>query len=158
MRPQHRRDLAVGALVGRSSFPSPASQDLPVGKKSGGAVPSNAAPRQERPVRHAASREEKALLPDFLGDLDDQSQLGDLFVPKGKKVVLGLITSKRPDMESKDLIRRRLEEASKFVPLDQICLSPQCGFSSTVDGNSLTWDEQVAKLRLVVEVAQEVWK
>ena len=80
------------------------------------------------------------------------------FVPKGKKVVLGLITSKRPDMESKDLIRRRLEEASKFVPLDQICLSPQCGFSSTVDGNSLTWDEQVAKLRLVVEVAQEVWK
>ena len=72
--------------------------------------------------------------------------------------MLGLITSKRPDMESKDLIRRRLEEASKFVPLDQICLSPQCGFSSTVDGNSLTWDEQVAKLRLVVEVAQEVWK
>ena len=80
------------------------------------------------------------------------------FVPKGKKVVLGLITSKRPDMESKDLIKRRLEEASKFVPLDQICLSPQCGFSSTVDGNSLTWDEQVAKLSLVVEVASEVWK
>jgi 5-methyltetrahydropteroyltriglutamate--homocysteine methyltransferase len=79
------------------------------------------------------------------------------FVPKGKKVVLGLITSKRPELESKDAIKRRLEEASKYVPLEQICLSPQCGFSSTVDGNSLTWEEQTAKLRLVVETAREVW-
>ncbi|MEI9963620.1 MAG: hypothetical protein WDM92_01840 [Caulobacteraceae bacterium] len=79
------------------------------------------------------------------------------YVPKGKKVVLGLVTSKRPDLESKDLIKRRLEEASRFVPLDQICLSPQCGFSSTVDGNALTWAEQEAKLRLVVEIAEEVW-
>ncbi len=78
-------------------------------------------------------------------------------MPKGKKVVLGLVTSKRPDLESKDLIKRRLEEASRFVPLDQICLSPQCGFSSTVDGNALTWAEQEAKLRLVVEIAEEVW-
>jgi len=79
------------------------------------------------------------------------------FVPKGKKVVLGLITSKRPEMETKDFVKRRLEEASKFVPLGQICLSPQCGFSSTVDGNALTWDQQEAKLRLVVETAKEVW-
>ena len=79
------------------------------------------------------------------------------FVPKGKKVVLGLVTSKRPDLEDKDALKRRLEEASKFVPLDQICLSPQCGFSSTVDGNALTWDQQEAKLRLVVETAREIW-
>ena len=79
------------------------------------------------------------------------------FVPKGKKVVLGLVTSKRPQMEDKDALKRRLEEASKYVPLDQICLSPQCGFSSTVDGNALTWDQQEAKLRLVVETAKEVW-
>ena len=79
------------------------------------------------------------------------------FVPKGKRVVLGLITSKRPEMETKDDIKRRLDEASKFVPLDQICLSAQCGFSSTVEGNALTWDQQEAKLRLVVEVAREVW-
>jgi 5-methyltetrahydropteroyltriglutamate--homocysteine methyltransferase len=79
------------------------------------------------------------------------------FVPKGKKVVLGLVTSKRPELEAKDAIKRRLEEASKHVPLEQICLSPQCGFSSTVDGNALTWEEQEAKLRLVVETAKEVW-
>jgi 5-methyltetrahydropteroyltriglutamate--homocysteine methyltransferase len=79
------------------------------------------------------------------------------FVPKGKKVVLGLVTSKRPQLEAKDAIKRRLEEASKYVPLEQVCLSPQCGFSSTVDGNALTWAEQEAKLRLVVETAKEVW-
>ena len=79
------------------------------------------------------------------------------FVPKGKTVVLGLITSKRPELEDKDKIKRRLDEASKFVPLDQICLSPQCGFSSTVDGNALTWEQQQAKLELVVETAKEVW-
>lgn len=79
------------------------------------------------------------------------------FVPKGKRVVLGLITSKRPELESKDEIKRRLDQAARHVPLDQICLSPQCGFSSTVDGNALSWDQQVAKLRLVVETAREVW-
>jgi methionine synthase II (cobalamin-independent) len=79
------------------------------------------------------------------------------FVPKGKQVVLGLVTTKRGELESKDTLKRRIEEASKFVPLDQLCLSPQCGFSSTVDGNSLTYDEQVAKLALIVETAAEVW-
>jgi 5-methyltetrahydropteroyltriglutamate--homocysteine methyltransferase len=79
------------------------------------------------------------------------------FVPKGKQVVLGLVTTKSGALESKDELKRRIEEASRFVPLEQLCLSPQCGFSSTVDGNALTYEEQVAKLRLVVETAQEIW-
>jgi 5-methyltetrahydropteroyltriglutamate--homocysteine methyltransferase len=79
------------------------------------------------------------------------------FVPKGKTVVLGIVTSKRSELERKDALKRRLDEAAKFVPLDQICLSPQCGFSSTVDGNALSEEQEVAKLRLVVETAQEVW-
>ena len=79
------------------------------------------------------------------------------FVPKGKYVVLGLVTSKKGELEAKDDIKRRIEEASKFVDIDQLCLSPQCGFSSTLDGNSLSRDEQIAKLRLVAETAEEVW-
>ena len=79
------------------------------------------------------------------------------FVPEGKMIVLGLITTKNGTLESKDDIKRRIDEASQFVALDQLCLSPQCGFSSTVEGNSLTFDEEVAKLRLVQEVAEEVW-
>jgi 5-methyltetrahydropteroyltriglutamate--homocysteine methyltransferase len=79
------------------------------------------------------------------------------FVPPGKQVVLGLITTKRGALESKDDIKRRIDEAAKYVPLEQLCLSPQCGFSSTVDGNVLSYDEQVAKLALIVEIAAEVW-
>jgi 5-methyltetrahydropteroyltriglutamate--homocysteine methyltransferase len=80
------------------------------------------------------------------------------FLPRGnKRVVLGLVTSKRPALESKDELKRRIDEAAKYVPLDQLCLSPQCGFSSTVDGNALTIEEEKAKLRLVVETACEVW-
>jgi 5-methyltetrahydropteroyltriglutamate--homocysteine methyltransferase len=79
------------------------------------------------------------------------------FVPEGKMVVLGLVTTKRGELESKDQLKRRIDEASRFVPLEQLCLSPQCGFSSTVEGNNLTFDEEVAKLRLVVETAAEVW-
>ena len=80
------------------------------------------------------------------------------FLPKGdKQVVLGLVTTKRGTLESKDDLKRRIEEASRHAPLEQLCLSPQCGFSSTVDGNALSYDEQVAKLALVVEVADEVW-
>ena len=71
--------------------------------------------------------------------------------------MLGLVTSKRAALESKDQLKRRIDEAAKYVPLEQLCLSPQCGFSSTVDGNALTRDEQIAKLRLVVETAREVW-
>jgi 5-methyltetrahydropteroyltriglutamate--homocysteine methyltransferase len=79
------------------------------------------------------------------------------FVPPGKMVVLGLVTTKRPELESKDDLKRRIDEAAKYVPLDQICLSGQCGFSSTSEGNALTYDQQVAKLRLIVETAQEIW-
>jgi 5-methyltetrahydropteroyltriglutamate--homocysteine methyltransferase len=79
------------------------------------------------------------------------------FVPKGKLVVLGLVTSKSGDLEAKDDLKRRIEEASRYVDVDQLCISPQCGFSSTVDGNALTLEQQEAKLRLVVETAEEVW-
>ncbi len=79
------------------------------------------------------------------------------FVPKGKLVVLGLVTTKRGELENPDALKRRIDEAAKFVPLEQLCLSPQCGFSSTVEGNVLTADEQRAKLALIVRVAAEVW-
>jgi 5-methyltetrahydropteroyltriglutamate--homocysteine methyltransferase len=79
------------------------------------------------------------------------------FVPKGKVVVLGLVTTKRGELESKDALKRRIEEASQYVDIDQLCLSPQCGFSSTEEGNAVTHADQEAKLRLVVETAQEVW-
>jgi 5-methyltetrahydropteroyltriglutamate--homocysteine methyltransferase len=79
------------------------------------------------------------------------------FVPPGKRVVLGLVTTKRPQLESKDELKRRVEEASRFVPIEQLALSPQCGFSSTVEGNALSSDDQIAKLALVVETAQEIW-
>ena len=80
------------------------------------------------------------------------------FVPRGKKrVVLGLVTSKRPALESKDELKRRIDEAAKYVPLEQLCLSPQCGFASTVDGNAVTIEDEQAKLRLVLETAREVW-
>ena len=72
-------------------------------------------------------------------------------------MVLGLVSSKTGVLEDEDALKRRIDQAAKFVPLDQLCLSPQCGFSSTVDGNALTLDEQIAKLRLVVETAREVW-
>ena len=72
-------------------------------------------------------------------------------------VVLGLVTTKRGELESKDELKRRIEEASQFVDVDQLCLSPQCGFSSTAEGNNLTYDQEVAKLERIVEVAGEVW-
>jgi 5-methyltetrahydropteroyltriglutamate--homocysteine methyltransferase len=79
------------------------------------------------------------------------------FVPKGKQVVLGLVTTKRPDLEERDLLKRRIDEAAQYVDIDQLCLSPQCGFSSTEEGNRLTIDEERAKLELIVDVAREVW-
>jgi 5-methyltetrahydropteroyltriglutamate--homocysteine methyltransferase len=71
--------------------------------------------------------------------------------------VLGLVTTKRGELESKDELKRRIEQASQFVDVDQLCLSPQCGFSSTVEGNVVTYEQEVEKLRLVVETAREVW-
>jgi methionine synthase II (cobalamin-independent) len=79
------------------------------------------------------------------------------FVPPGKMVVLGLVTTKRPELESADELKRRIEAAARYVPLDQLGLSGQCGFSSTVEGNALTREEQLAKLRLIVEVARDIW-
>jgi 5-methyltetrahydropteroyltriglutamate--homocysteine methyltransferase len=76
---------------------------------------------------------------------------------KGKIVVLGLVTTKFGQLESKDALKRRIDEAAKYAPLDQLCLSPQCGFSSTVHGNNIAVEDQRNKLRLVVETAQEVW-
>jgi 5-methyltetrahydropteroyltriglutamate--homocysteine methyltransferase len=78
-------------------------------------------------------------------------------VPKDKTVVLGLVTSKSGTLESKDELKRRIDQAAKFIPLEQLCLSPQCGFASTEEGNTLAEDEQWAKLRMIVEVAKEVW-
>ena len=96
----------------------------------------------------------------FFLEYDDERS-GDFaplrFLPKGKIAVLGLVSSKARALESKDAIKRRLEAAAKYAPLDQLCLSPQCGFSSTLDGNDLTEAEQFAKLRLISEVAREVW-
>ncbi len=91
----------------------------------------------------------------------DDERSGDFrplrFLPKDKIVVLGLVTTKFGEMESKDALKRRIDEAAKYAPLDQLCLSPQCGFSSTVHGNNIAVEAQRAKLRLVVETAQDVW-
>jgi 5-methyltetrahydropteroyltriglutamate--homocysteine methyltransferase len=96
----------------------------------------------------------------FFAEFDDERSGGFAplrFVPKGRRVVLGLVTTKVGDLESKDELKRRVEEAARHVPVEQLCLSPQCGFASTLEGNDLTPQEQEAKLRLVVETAEEIW-
>ena len=91
----------------------------------------------------------------------DDARSGDFaplrHVPKGKVVVLGLVSTKLDRMETKDELRRRIDEAATFMPLDQMCLSPQCGFSSTVHGNEIAVATQAAKIRLCVETARDVW-
>jgi 5-methyltetrahydropteroyltriglutamate--homocysteine methyltransferase len=91
----------------------------------------------------------------------DDARSGDFaplaHVPKGKTVVLGLVSTKVGQLESKDDLKRRVDAAAKLVPLDQLCLSPQCGFSSTVHGNDIAFESQTAKLKLVVETAREIW-
>jgi 5-methyltetrahydropteroyltriglutamate--homocysteine methyltransferase len=91
----------------------------------------------------------------------DDARSGDFaplrFVPKGKTVVLGLVTTKLDQLESRDALKRKIDEAAHLIPLDQLCLSPQCGFSSTVHGNQIAREAQAAKLRLVVETSREVW-
>jgi 5-methyltetrahydropteroyltriglutamate--homocysteine methyltransferase len=79
------------------------------------------------------------------------------YIPKGKRVVLGLVSSKVPQLESKGTLKRRIEAASKYVPMENLCVSPQCGFSSTYHGNNLTVEQQVAKLKLCIDTAHEVW-
>ena len=79
------------------------------------------------------------------------------FLPKGKIAVLGLVTTKSPQLETKDELKRRIEEASRYAPIEQLALSPQCGFSSGIGGNAMTVEDEIAKLKLVVETAREVW-
>ena len=79
------------------------------------------------------------------------------YLPKGKTVVLGLVTSKTGTLEKKDDIKRRIDEATKYAPIEQLCLSPQCGFASTEEGNVLGEEQQWAKLAMIVEIAREVW-
>jgi 5-methyltetrahydropteroyltriglutamate--homocysteine methyltransferase len=118
----------------------------------------HAAAGNYEPVAEALLSEMK--LDAFFLEYDDDRS-GDFrplrYLSKGKVVVLGLVTTKFGEMESKDALKRRIDEAAKYAPLDQLCLSPQCGFSSTVHGNNIAVEAQRAKLRLVVETAQEVW-
>jgi 5-methyltetrahydropteroyltriglutamate--homocysteine methyltransferase len=110
------------------------------------------------PVAEALLQEMK--LDAYFLEYDDQRS-GDFrplrFVPKDKIVVLGLVTTKLGQLEDKDMLKRRIDEAAKYVPMEQLCLSPQCGFSSTVHGNDIAVEAQRAKLKLVVEVAREMW-
>ncbi len=96
----------------------------------------------------------------FFLEFDDERSGGFeplRYIPKGKKVVLGLVSSKLPQLESKDSLKRRIEQASKYVPMENLCLSPQCGFSSTHHGNNLTVEQEKAKLKLCIDTASEVW-
>ncbi|SDP41829.1 5-methyltetrahydropteroyltriglutamate--homocysteine methyltransferase [Actinopolyspora xinjiangensis] len=96
----------------------------------------------------------------FFLEFDDERSGGFAplrFVPEDKVVVLGLVTTKRGELESKDELKRRIEEATRYIDIDQLCLSPQCGFASTEEGNALDHEQQVAKLRLIAETAEEVW-
>ncbi|MBV9170857.1 MAG: methionine synthase, partial [Chloroflexi bacterium] len=79
------------------------------------------------------------------------------FVPRGKTVVLGLISTKTPQLEPQDQLLRRIEEASKYVPMDDLALSPQCGFASVLQGNAISWDDQRRKLELLVDTARKAW-
>jgi 5-methyltetrahydropteroyltriglutamate--homocysteine methyltransferase len=96
----------------------------------------------------------------FFLEYDDERSGGFAplrFMPKGKVAVLGLVTTKAGKLETKDEIKRRIDEAAKFLPLEQLALSPQCGFSSTIEGNKLTVEQEIAKLKLVIDVARDVW-
>jgi 5-methyltetrahydropteroyltriglutamate--homocysteine methyltransferase len=136
----------------------PAGMTLGIHLCRGNFKSTHAAAGNYEPVAEALLAEMK--LDAFFLEYDDDRS-GDFrplrFLPKGKIVVLGLVTTKFGEMESKDTLKRRIDEAARYAPLDQLCLSPQCGFSSTVHGNNIAVEAQRAKLRLVVETAQEVW-
>jgi 5-methyltetrahydropteroyltriglutamate--homocysteine methyltransferase len=136
----------------------PAGMTLAMHLCRGNFKSTHAAAGNYEPVAEALLAEMK--LDAYFLEYDDERS-GDFrplrFLPPGKIVVLGLVTTKFGEMESKDTLKRRIDEASKFVPIEQLCLSPQCGFSSTVHGNNIAVEAQRAKLRLVVEVADEVW-
>jgi len=136
----------------------PAGMTLAMHLCRGNFKSTHAAAGNYEPVAEALLSEMK--LDAFFLEYDDDRS-GDFrplrYLSKGKIVVLGLVTTKFGEMESKDALKRRIDEAAKYAPLDQLCLSPQCGFSSTVHGNNIAVEAQRAKLRLVVETAQEVW-
>jgi 5-methyltetrahydropteroyltriglutamate--homocysteine methyltransferase len=136
----------------------PAGMTLAMHLCRGNFKSTHAAAGNYEPVAEALLREMN--LDAYFMEYDDDRS-GDFrplrFLPKGKIVVLGLVTTKFGELESKDTLKRRIDEASKYAPLDQLCLSPQCGFSSTVHGNNIAVEAQRAKLRLVVETAAEVW-
>jgi 5-methyltetrahydropteroyltriglutamate--homocysteine methyltransferase len=136
----------------------PAGMTLAMHLCRGNFKSTHAAAGNYEPVAEALLSEMK--LDAFFMEYDDERS-GDFkplrYLTAGKIVVLGLVTTKFGQMESKDALKRRIDEAAQYAPLDQLCLSPQCGFSSTVHGNNIAVEDQRNKLRLVVEVAQEVW-
>src|SRR5678816_2830027 len=145
-------------FINRVVAQKPAGMTLAVHLCRGNFKSTHAAAGNYEPVAEALLAEMK--LDAYFLEYDDERS-GDFrplrFLPKDKIVVLGLVTTKFGEMESKDVLKRRIDEAAQYVPLEQLCLSGQCGFSSTVEGNTLSYDEQVAKLRLIVETAAEVW-
>jgi 5-methyltetrahydropteroyltriglutamate--homocysteine methyltransferase len=136
----------------------PAGMTLAMHLCRGNFKSTHAAAGNYEPVAEALLSEMK--LDAFFLEYDDERS-GDFrplrYLSKGKIVVLGLVTTKFGQLESKDALKRRIEEAAKYAPLDQMCLSPQCGFSSTVHGNNIAMEDQRRKLALVVETAQDVW-
>jgi 5-methyltetrahydropteroyltriglutamate--homocysteine methyltransferase len=150
----HRYATFINRVVAQK----PAGMTLAVHLCRGNFKSTHAAEGGYEPVAEALLSEMK--VDAYFLEYDDERS-GDFrplrFLPKGKIVVLGLITTKLGALESKDAIKRRIDEAAKFVPLDQLALSPQCGFSSTYHGNDIQMSQQTAKLRLVVDVAREVW-
>lgn len=150
----HRYARFINKVVARK----PAGMTLAMHLCRGNFKSTHAAAGNYEPVAEALLAEMD--LDAFFMEYDD-ARSGDFrplrFLPKGKIVVLGLVTTKFDALESKDTLKRRIAEAAQYAPLDQLCLSPQCGFSSTVEGNRIAVETQRAKLRLVVETAQEVW-
>jgi 5-methyltetrahydropteroyltriglutamate--homocysteine methyltransferase len=150
----HRYAMFINKVVAQK----PAGMTLAMHLCRGNFKSTHAASGNYEPVAEALLSEMN--LDAYFLEYDDERS-GDFrplrFVPKGKIVVLGLVTTKFGKLESKDDLKRRIDEAAKYVPLDQLCLSPQCGFSSTVHGNDIAVEAQRAKLRLVIETAQEVW-
>lgn len=150
----HRYAWFINKVVAKK----PAGMTLAMHLCRGNFKSTHAAAGNYEPVAEALLKEMN--LDAFFLEYDDERS-GDFrplrFLSKGKIVVLGLVTTKFGQMESKDALKRRIEEASQYADLDQLALSPQCGFSSTVHGNNIAVEDQRKKLRLVVETAQEVW-
>ncbi len=146
------------AFINKVVAQKPAGMLLAMHLCRGNFKSTHAAAGNYEPVAEALLREMN--LDAYFMEYDDERS-GDFkplrYLPKGKTVVLGLVTTKFGEMENKDDLKRRIDEAARYAPLEQLALSPQCGFSSTVHGNNIAVEAQRAKLRLVIETAQEVW-